>query len=247
MKGPSEPAAVSVDDLARDFDLKRARVLNYARRIGIPARRHFEKMLFAKEDARLLRREFREWLTDTLTIRCRECGDRFRRLNTTHLARHGLTAFDYKQVHQTPFVLSYDECERHGERMRGRIPARAFRWTADSIALLRREHGRRTIVAIARRLETTRAVIQRKAWVLGLPRRPRGWWTEEQDATLRRLAGTVPEDEIARRLGRSERSVRSRARDVLGVRLLLIRAWTPREDTVVRRDYGRISTRELAR
>lgn len=69
-------------------------------------------------------------------------------------------------------------------------------------------------------------------------------WSSEDDETLQRLYGTIPNAELARQLDRSVAAVNSRAinRGIAGPS----RRWTREEDTILRLSYGSVSLHELA-
>lgn len=238
---------VPIDELARAFDLPRARLTNYLRRIGIRGQHRFDKFVISRKDAELARREVKDWLARARSIRCRKCGRHYRRITSTHLAAHGLTCAEYRELYRTPSLYSFDQTEELAERWRGRVTRRMFRWSPETLAMLRRYWGRVKGRELADTIGAKIHTVRRKARLLGLTK-PAPRWSEQQDTALRELVDHVPEEQIARRLGRPQASIRERARRKLRRILRPVgRRWTRREDALLRRKYGRVPMRELAR
>lgn len=61
-------------------------------------------------------------------------------------------------------------------------------------------------------------------------------WTQDEDAALRRLYGTMKSDELAARIQRSKESLKGRAIR-LGLPAKRARAWSAEEDAIIEREY----------
>ncbi len=69
-------------------------------------------------------------------------------------------------------------------------------------------------------------------------------WTAQQDADLTQWYGQYPAKEVAQRLGRSTAAIANRAM-ALGVNLRRRQWWTLNEEETIKRDYPRMSPKEL--
>lgn len=101
-----------------------------------------------------------------------------------------------------------------------------MRWLECEDAYLRKHWRRRKVEQLATELGRSVAAVRARAYglVLGKGWQPdykRGYvahsaWTAERDAEMLRLLGTVDDDELARRLGRSVGAINSRLEVLAG-------------------------------
>lgn len=120
------------------------------------------------------------------------------------------------------------------------------RWNPDDVRRLRKLYGMRTHAEVARLLGKSQREISAKAADLALAKNrgrfpgvlmPR--WSKDELRLLRRLYPTTSNTEIARRLGRSVKSVSSKGA-ALGIKKTETRLETMgRENVRLRRDRGR--------
>lgn len=107
---------------------------------------------------------------------------------------------------------------RHGYRARPNNRS----WTEEEDTFLRVNHDRMTRAQIARKLDRTPGSVGQRMTIMGLTHdrrkvdliRP---WTEEDDAQIREIYGTVSREEVARRMNRTVLAVTYRAGE-LGLR-----------------------------
>lgn len=133
-------------------------------------------------------------------------------------------------------------------------PSRA--WTPEEDEVLRKGYRRLFARDLAGQLGRSAGSVIGRARFLGitrerrrdLPNRP---WTEKEDRAMRKGYGKRPVEELAESLGRTPGAVQSRAR-TLGLRQPPKpragehRHWTPEEEKLLRKEYGRIPAKELA-
>jgi hypothetical protein len=80
--------------------------------------------------------------------------------------------------------------------------------------------------------------------VLGLTKEPSKSWSEEELTFLRENAATMSTDDMAKHLGRTVGSVRTK-RQRLGIEGMQANLWTSEEDAIIREFYPTMSWQEL--
>lgn len=90
-------------------------------------------------------------------------------------------------------------------------------WTEHEINQLKHAVGILSQEEIAALMNREKASVNSKIYALGL-NKPMNYWQLKEDKLIRKLAGTMPVKEIAKKLGRKEHAVRCRA-SKLGVSL----------------------------
>jgi hypothetical protein len=122
-----------------------------------------------------------------------------------------------------------DELGLRGNRTRPRV------WTSERDAQLRTTYLADGLMAATKELQMTRSAVKNRIRQLGL-KRPRWFWTEDEDAFLRaHYCRDMRVAAIARHLGRGVAAVGRRAR-IIGVQSE--RFWTPEQIERVRTDYA---------
>lgn len=117
------------------------------------------------------------------------------------------------------------------------------KWTSEEDAVLRRYYPdkEKCLKYIHNRTWTG---IVRRASVLGLTKEPNKSWSEEELAFLRENAATMSTEDMAKHLGRTVGSVRTK-RQRLGVEGMQANLWTSEEDAIIREFYPTMSWQEL--
>ena len=117
------------------------------------------------------------------------------------------------------------------------------KWTSEEDATLRRYYPDKEECLKYIHNRTWTGIV-RRASVLGLTKEPNKSWSEEALAFLRENAATMSTEDMAKHLGRTVGSVRTK-RQRLGVEGMQVNFWTSEEDAIIREFYPTMSWQEL--
>jgi hypothetical protein len=168
------------------------------------------------------------------------------------MLKHSWRAIKHKArslgLRRRPLVATDSGDQEEATAARERKPKRRVLrpWSEEEVRYLKHMYPRTcSPEEIAKGLEgRSVASIAGKAWELGLTRNL-GWTAEEDNLIREHYHLGLSWTEIARRLNRSRRGVRLRAR-ALGLRRDGLRPWTDREDELLREHWSKRDAGELA-
>ncbi|MCB0711988.1 MAG: hypothetical protein KDD67_06630 [Ignavibacteriae bacterium] len=117
-------------------------------------------------------------------------------------------------------------------------------WQPEEDRLIRKWYSKKGSPYLETLLDRTRAAIQSRAEKLGVPGTIRPW-TNKEEVFIKHNYGKRTAIEIARRLGRTEQSVRGKLH-IMGLTGPASRTWTPDELKYLKKHYGKLRSQEIA-
>ena len=125
-------------------------------------------------------------------------------------------------------------------------------WTRQDEQFLKDNYDTMSIGILARRLGRTRSATINRINKLNLRKKPKELknqsktWTKDDDKFLKNNYGKLINEEIAKRLGRTEKAIQLRV-SKMGLRKNKSRKWTKEEDEFLKSNYGKLINKEIAK